>query len=295
MTVKKSIILLAILILALGSASEIPAQPATEIYLFNLEKDGMDFTLSDPVNISGNEGYDNQPFFLPSGEGVLFSSARNGQTDIALYHIGRDSIEWITDTPGSEYSPTVTPDGKYISTIILEENGTQLLWKYPLSGGKPAIVADDLVIGYHTWYNEETLFSFVLGNPPTLHEVGVPGKGQTDSVIAKNPGRSLHSIPNSNKISYVDESDSTSRMIRSYDPDARKTENIIPPVEGSEDMAWTPSGFIIMGHGSSLYAYHPETDTGWYEIADLSAYGLDGITRLAVGPDEQKIAVVVAE
>lgn len=290
---KKSITLFAILVAFITGLSL--AQPTTDIYLLDLKKDGMDYEFSNPVNISQNEGYDNQPYFLPSGEGVLYSSERNGQTDIALYHIGLDSTEWITDTPGSEYSPTVTPDGNYISTIILEEDGTQLLWKYPIAGGEPMLVAKDLVIGYHTWFDNETLYSFVLGDPPTLHEVGVSDKEQTDSVIVQNPGRSLHSIPNTDKISFINFSDTTRPMIQSYQPLSKQTDNIIPPVENSRDMTWTPSGTILMGRGSMLFAYNPSAGTGWYEVADLSKFGLNGITRIDIGPDEEKIAIVVEE
>ena len=56
------------------------AQANTEIYLFDLELDHGSPILSNPKNISNNEGYDNQPSFLDDHT-VLFSSTRDGQTD----------------------------------------------------------------------------------------------------------------------------------------------------------------------------------------------------------------------
>ena len=63
------------------------AQEATEIYLFDLIQNDSIFNIENPINISENVGYDNQPSFLLDGSGILFSSTRNGQTDIVLYNL----------------------------------------------------------------------------------------------------------------------------------------------------------------------------------------------------------------
>ena len=83
--------------------------------------------LDNPVNISDNKGYDNQPSFLNDGSGVLYSSTRNEQTDIALYDIENNVNVWLTETDASEYSPIQTPDKKYFTAIRLEKDGSQLL------------------------------------------------------------------------------------------------------------------------------------------------------------------------
>ena len=80
------------------------AQPATEVYLFELKAVDNLFTVSNPVNISNNRGYDNQPSFMKNGQDVLFTSTRNGQTDIVRYNINKNRKTWLTDTKGSEYS-----------------------------------------------------------------------------------------------------------------------------------------------------------------------------------------------
>jgi len=46
-----------------------------------------------------------------------------------------------------------------------------------------------------------------------------------------------------------------------------------------------------MGKGSRLYKYTPETDSDWVQIVNLSAFGITGITRIAVS-DDWKVAVV---
>jgi hypothetical protein len=56
-------------------------------------------------------------------------------------------------------------------------------------------------------------------------------------------------------------------------------------------VAWTPDGRLVTGQGARLLSWRPG-ETGWSEIADLSASGLSSITRLAVSPDNRWIAIV---
>ena len=53
--------------------------------------------MSNGINISNNEGYDNQPSFFED-DNVLYASTRNGQTDIAQYHINYKSKTFINYT-----------------------------------------------------------------------------------------------------------------------------------------------------------------------------------------------------
>ena len=269
------------------------AQPDTEVFLFDLTFTNGKYAISNPINISNNPGYDSQPSFTPDGNGVLFSSTRNEQQDAALYNISTASKIWLSDSPGGEYSPTVMPNGTHFSTIILKPDGEQLLWKYPLNGsGNAEVVVPDLVIGYHTWFDASTLFSFVLGEPATLQKNDI--STNTNTIITSSPGRSLHKIPGTQSISFVDKSDDSKWVIKSYSPSENSTTPITEMLVGSEDMAWSSKlGIIFMGSGSKLYTYNPETGNGWKEIADLQELGLSGITRVAVSPNDEKIAIVV--
>jgi hypothetical protein len=50
-----------------------------------------------------------------------------------------------------------------------------------------------------------------------------------------------------------------------------------------------------MGKGNKLYKLRPGQDKTWIEIASLDAYQLFDITRLAISPLGNKIAIVVVE
>jgi WD40 repeat protein len=263
--------------------------PATEVYLFDLERT----QLTKPVNISATPGYDNQPHFTPDGKALLFVGTVEGQTEVFRYELETGSKTRLTQSPASEYSPTVMPDGSYFSTIVLEQDGRQLLWKYPLAGGEPQVVVPDLVIGYHAWFEDDLLYSFVLGDTVTLQESDLTAA--TNRVLARNVGRSLHKIPGKGLISFIDKRQPGKWLIVSYNPNSGRIEPIALALPGVEDMAWSPDGALWMGKGSYLYRLHPSRDKGWQRMADLSRWGLKGISRLAVSPDGKKLALVVEE
>ena len=68
------------------------APPATDIYVADLRTVGRKLTVATPVNVTKRPGYDNQPFFLPSGHAFLYTSIReDGQADIYRYDLDRNT------------------------------------------------------------------------------------------------------------------------------------------------------------------------------------------------------------
>jgi len=79
-------------------------------------------------------------------------------------------------------------------------------------------------------------------------------------------------------------------VIRELDPKTKQITTLTPTVEGSEDLAWTPDGAIMMGQKGKLMLWKP--GAVWTEIADLTKQGVENITRLTVSPDGRWIAIV---
>ena len=268
------------------------AQPATEIYLLDLEEKDDHFTLSNPLNISDNIGYDNQPSFMLGGREILFTSTRNGQTDIVRYNIRRKSKTWLTNTEGSEYSPIQIGRSQNFSTILLEKDGTQLLYRYSMRTGEGEVLIPGLKIGYHARIDRHRLISFVLGDPPSLTVSDL--KERTNRIVDDNIGRSLHAVPGRDVMSYISKKDKQWK-INSYNPETGQIRYLAQTLGKSDDVAWTPFGTLLTGVGSKLYKLDPDSDRDWSEATDLAIFGLKGITRLAVSPKGEKIAVVVEE
>ncbi|UII33129.1 hypothetical protein LVD17_04720 [Fulvivirga ulvae] len=267
------------------------AQNDTEIYVFDLNQDGTNYSVSEPFNVTyQNPGYDNQPHFLPDGS-MYYVSTRNGQTDVAQVEFQEYSWSWLTWTDGgSEYSPTPIPGSQDFSCIRLDTSGLQLLYRYDHTTQEPKVLITGLKIGYHCWLDQNTIAAFVLGEPPTLYICNVQ-KGEC-LPRHNNIGRSLHLIPNTSLLSFISKAQEP-WQIKSYEPVAGTTRKIINVVNGSEDICWAPDGTLFMGSDSILYKFHAAFDKDWVKVADLSEFGLSGISRLDINPDGNQIAIVV--
>jgi hypothetical protein len=80
-------------------------------------------------------------------------------------------------------------------------------------------------------------------------------------------------------------------LIKTFDLKTRSVATFIKTFSGAEDYAWTPAGVLLMANGSKLFA-RKASDWAWVELADLSSAGLKNITRIAVSPKGDRIAVV---
>jgi Tol biopolymer transport system component len=290
-----------ILILLLSLPVFAQSQTGSEIYLFDLKMVNNEPVLSKPVNITNHKGYDNQPFFHPKKSIIYYSSFNDsGRSDIKLYNYKSKETSNFTLTNEREYSPTLTPDGNFISCIIQRDNGAQDLGKYPVKMGEPVVLINTLKVGYHAWINKTSLLLFVLEDSGrnTLHYYNL--KTKEDKVLIKNPGRSLHSIsgklPGTEGISFVEKQSKDEWQIKRYDSKTGEITFIAKTLTGREDLCWLSNGSIIMSDGTGLFYLNIYNNQGWKPIlADMGTISLKAITRLAVSSDNSKLAVVASE
>jgi Tol biopolymer transport system component len=303
-------------LMAVALVSMQTAPPDTDIFLAPLIRDAQQtLNVGTPVNITSSPGYDNQPSFTPDGSAILFTSGRTASapaaegtpaagggrptTDVYRYDLATRQTSRVTNTPESEYSPTVTPGGLHISVIRVEADNTQRLWRFALDGTRPELVLSDVKpVGYHVWANKQIVVLFVLGQPPTLQVADVrSGKAQ---IAAKGIGRSLQKIPRGG-VSFVlreprpeGQPDGPLRIME-LNLSEGTTKVLIKAVEGAQeaDHAWTPDGRLLMVHAGVLYGW-TRGAADWVRVADLAAMGLRNISRLAVGPKGDSLAVVAA-
>jgi hypothetical protein len=288
---------LALLAAVIGSVASAFGQAGSEILLFDLKLKKGHVVLSNPTNITNHPGYDNQPYFDVEEPVIYYSSFNDdGRADILAYNFRAKKRTNITTTFEREYSPTLTPDRRYLSCIIQREDGTQDLAKYPVEGGDPFILVDYLKVGYHTWADDSHLALFVLEpeDRNSLHFIKLPTK--RDTVVAHNIGRSLHKIPHERAISFIQRGESQSQLMR-FNYEKIAVTAITPTIGEGDHITWTPTGLVLTSDGTKLYYLNPHhASRGWKEVeVDSGSELLKGVTRLAVNAQGTRIAVVIAE
>ncbi len=268
------------------------APPATaEIFLVPLSAAGPMLKAGAPANVTRRDGYDNQPSFAPDSRSVLFTSNRgDGQSDIYRYDLSTGLVLPPRKTVvESEYSAMTTRDGKAMTVIRVEADSTQRLWRIPFDDAAPSVMFPDIKpVGYFAQADDSTWALFVLGSPATL-QVARTGRAGGE-IVARNIGRSLHRIPGTARVSYVQKG-TGAWYIMSLDPATNRIDTLTRTLERSEDMAWRDSTTIVAGQGSKLFTWR-RGETAWTQIADYAYANISGITRVAVSPNGAWLALV---
>lgn len=260
------------------------AQGETEVYLLDLTQDNPS-----PINISLNTGYDNQPSFWDNDH-LLYTRTRAGQTDIVRYKLNSKKTEWLCDTAeGSEYSPLRIPESEAFSAIRLDTTGLQRLYRYT-EDGKNELIFSPLKIGYHHWVFATTLLCTVLVEDHMNLMLVQPNS--SNKLIAEKVGRSLHHIPKTAQLSFIQQKEGKS-VLSSFTINNRHIQPLLTLPEGVQDVTWLPTGTLIFGQGNSLFQWDPNTSTGIQVWKKLT--GINKISRLAISPDGKRLALVGEE
>ena len=272
-------------------------QDGSEIFLFDMRIANGQVVLSNGANITNHKGYDNQPFFNPSKPLIYYTSFNDsGRSDIKFYNYQKNKISNLTTTEEREYSPTVTPNGKFISCIIQRDNGAQDLGKYPVIGGQPVILIKDLKVGYHAWVDKEKLLLFVLMDSVTNNLRYYNLTTKKDTVIATNPGRSLHKIPGQHAMSFIQKNEGNDWLIKRVESTTGAISTIVPALPGQENLVWLKNNIIVMSSGNKLFSYQVGLNKEWQPViieGDIAL--LKGLSRLATNTANTKLALVVSE
>jgi WD40 repeat protein len=288
------------LLLALLGAPALPparptqGPPGTDIWLASLTlRDGR-VSLGTPVNLTARPGYDNQPAFLPDGSGLLYTRiGSDAQADVWRYDFATRSARAIITTPESEYSPTPIPGGG-ISVVRVERDSTQRLWRFDADGSNPTLLLERLKpVGYHAWTGDRTLALFVLGSPNAL--VLATAGGDRADTVARDIGRSPQSVPGRHAATFVQRVDSTESWLAEVDGETRAVRRLVRLPRGADFHAWTPGGLVLTSDGVTLYQWDSHAAGPWVPVADLSALGLREVTRLAVSPGGDRLALVAPD
>lgn len=298
---------LAVAALALGSCGRVPVlqSPApvstgaasTDIYLYRFGQ--FPRVRSGVFNITNRKGYDNQPSW-DGGSRILYTSQSGGQTDIFEINFETATINKVTDTPESEYSAAIMPDGEAISVVRVERDSTQRLWRFSRGvddkGAATVILPGIKPVGYFAWLDSTRVALYVLGSPNALQIADVTAGAA--KVVTTRIGRSLQRIPGGRRASFV-QREGERWVLKAVDPIPGPSErfNIVTVAslpDSAEYVAWRSATELYTAGGSRIYRLRLPNQT-WSVVEDLSAKGIRGISRLALSPDGSRLALVAEE
>ncbi len=281
-------------LILLFNCTKFIAQSDSEIFLLDIKFKQDKIEISNVKKISNNKGYNNQPIFV-SNDKILFTSERNLQNDIVQYDSSENSLKYLTNTLTSEYSPIRYKKNK-ITAVSLDKKGEQYLRIYDIKDNTFKIPFTDKIVGYYTYSKQikNLIISSVLeNNELVLYTSNLKTKEHT--YIDNNTGRSIHNIPKykfgQEKISYISKKDSIWN-INYVDLSNYETKTITTTLNNNEDICWFKDGSILTSHKNNLYIFNSKLSKNWKLLCSLEEYGITNISRIAINPDNDKLALV---
>jgi hypothetical protein len=265
-------------------------QTNTEVHVFDIvTKDGSHL-LKNGKNTSNNAGYDSQPFFYTDDE-ILFASSKSGNTEIILHHLVTGKNELKSNTKnGGEYSPQRIPNSDHISAVRLDNDGLQRFYKYDYTTKKSTTLVPNLKVAYPNWFDQDMLVAVSIVND-SLELFICDLKKETNTAIAKNVGRSVHKIPNTNLMSFISKENKEYWLVKSLNPKTKEIKTITS-VGLSEDITWLPNGLLLISKGNSIYKFDPKKDKNPSIFFRFTDKNINNISRIAVNSDGTKLALV---
>ncbi|MDC1109000.1 hypothetical protein OAS56_03130 [Flavobacteriaceae bacterium] len=281
-------------LILLFNCTKFIAQSDSEIFLLDIKFKQDKIEISNVKKISNNKGYNNQPIFV-SNDKILFTSERNLQNDIVQYDSSENSLKYLTNTLTSEYSPIRYKKNK-ITAVSLDKKGEQYLRIYDIKDNTFKIPFTDKIVGYYTYSKQikNLIISSVLeNNELVLYTSNLKTKEHT--YVDNNTGRSIHNIPKykfgQEKISYISKKDSIWN-INYVDLSNYETKTITTTLNNNEDICWFKDGSILTSHKNNLYIFNSKLSKNWKLLCSLEEYGITNISRIAINPDNDKLALV---
>jgi len=274
------------------------SQVSTDLIVVDAKVTGRTLKVSPEslFNLTDRKSYDNQPAFINNWQMAFSAADDKGNHDIIVYNFESKKFTNLTKTSQiSEYSPSLTDCGLYVSAVTVEEDGKQRLWLYPTNFGEPELLYDDIEpVGYYDWYNNKAVM-FVLGSP---NKLVYPYSKSDILTIGQNVGRSVKKRPGTSIVTYVDKNISQqinglmAFAIKGFDLEKRIYFDYGFTLPGSEDFIWLDKNHLLMAKGSELFL-KKTTDDSWKLTGNITLDSHEKISRMAYSKPLKKLVLTM--
>lgn len=282
---KTFVLLVAVLWARLAGAQVL----TTEVWLGDLDMREGRFAVSNLRNISNHPGYDNQPSFYPDGDSLLYATEADSVAETGLgvhavrYWVRTDEAKKLTKTRG--FSPTPVPEG-----IMTLREGT--VWLHDAEGNpKESLLPLVKTAGYFVRMDPMRWVLFM--NEQSRRIAIWDQQTFTLNGVIENAVTAPYRIPGTDSVSFVVQHGEEKRLHQLDVPGGRESlvrqMDTIPFRTGGHHV-WTSRGTLLMASGNVIYEF--AFGGKWKEVARFDAPDLQGITRIALSPNEDRIALV---
>lgn len=269
----------------------------SEIYLFDLTIEKGQYQLTNGRNISNNDDYDNQPYFMPTNDSVLFTSSRDGQqTDIYQFNIKSNQLTQLTKTEHSEFSPKAVGKTGNISFVSEGFNPYQSVWQLNRKTNEQSwLLNSKEPVGYYHYDATTSNVLFWSRYGWSVQYLNLE-KNINRFVSGHALPSSPQQIPNSDRFSFVHRQTNGMVWIKAFDPNDFSITPIAPIFDDNYEYAWAPNGDILRFNNGKLMVWSSSKTAGrWVEQQNVSQLISGILGRLSVSSDGSYIAIVTTQ
>jgi hypothetical protein len=187
------------------------------------------------------------------------------------------------------FSPTPTPDGRGFMTL---REGT--VWLHD-TAGKPLRVLLPAVktAGYFTRIDERRWVLFM--NERERHIALFDETRASLTRLVPGAVTAPYRIPGTNAVSFVVQEGESKRLMRmDVNDDGSTPHRVLAtiPFRTAGAHVWTSRGTLLMASGNTLHEWDPRAPEAWPVVQRFDHADLQGITRVALSPAEDRLALV---
>ena len=293
-------ILHGIWVCCLITALPIFAQPGDDIYLFSLQLSAEGkYHVSAPKFVSGfNKGGSTiQPSFTRAGD-LLVSVQKTGESQYDIWQLSylQKKFKRITLTSTDEYFPQMHPDGQHLSWLRNEDGiiPDHQVYSVNLRSHKYSNVSGEINdIRNYVWMNTNQLAFFSIEGKETWLSYFDVSENQIKR-ITTSVGHTLLA-DKEGMLNYIHKFDESNWYIKKYNPSSSFIDVVTVTPGKTEEITLAKDGTYFIAKDHILYSINPTRQATWNQVADLSVYGINFITGLAVSDDRQYLALAVSK
>jgi len=290
-----------VFVLLLASAATLHAQiNDSEVWVGSLDITSGRFAVSNLVNISKHSGYDNQPAFFPDGKLVFTSQiALLDETGHAVQAVIHDFANGTsTPVPGAlGFSPTPSANG----SLMLLRDGHVVLHD---ASGNESQLTETTDAGYFARFDEQ-IWALYMNDKQRRIVIYDPKTKALDTMAIGSISAPFR-IPGKRAVSFVavepfpapeGEAAKTAPprkfVLRQLNLDDRQVTTLANvPFRTSGSHVWTSRGTLLIASGHTIYEWNPAKPDDWPIAATFDDPELQGLTRIAISPRGDRIALV---